>query len=319
MRYTLSLFFALCALLVIFACKKTQEEPPIEEDTFIVFDYSIDNLVLADEFYWDPNVGDTLKVNLLPEASGLAVSRSNPSFFWTHNDSGHPNWLFPVPANGANYGYIPLSGAGVRDWEDICIGPGPVDGVNYIYVADIGDNNNVHNFIIVYRVPEPDISEITTNHGITINSSDVERFEFTYPDGPVNAESLMIDPWSKDIYIVTKSGFRSILYRARAPLNSSQRTKLDKLAQFPFNGALASDISADGHHIAIKTFSRIYYWHRNTGQTIVDALKIQPRLLPYILEPQGEAFGWLPDASGYFTLSEKSGVYPPIIYFYTKL
>jgi len=300
------------------SCKKEPSDPSTDEDTFVIYDYSINNLSFVDEFYWDSTVGDTLKINLLPEASGLAVSRSNPSFFWTHNDSGHPNWLFPVPASGDNYGYIPLSGAGARDWEDICIGPGPVDGVNYIYVADIGENQNVHSFIVVYRVPEPDISNISTNHGITINADDVERFEFTYPDGPVDAESIMIDPWTKDIYIVTKSGYRSILYRAKAPQNSTQRTELEKLAQFPFNGAVASDISADGYHIGIKTFSRIYYWHRETGQSVVDAMKVQPRLLPYILEPQGEAFGWLPDASGYFTLSEKSGIYPPIIYYYTK-
>ncbi len=306
-------------LLVITACKKPQDDPPIDEETFVVFDYSIDNLAFADEFYWDPNVGDTLKISVLNEASGLAVSRSNPAFFWTHNDSGSPNWLFPVPASGENHGYIALNGAGARDWEDICIGPGPQDGVNYLYVADIGDNSAQYSFIIIYRVPEPDISNIAPGHSISINAADVVRFEFEYPDGPVDAESLMIDPWSKDLYIITKSGYRSILYLAKAPLNANQRTKLEKLAQFPFNGAVAADISADGEHIAVKTFSKIYYWQRQQGQSVVQALSVQPKLLPYILEPQGESFGWLPDASGYYTLSEQSGIYPPIIYFYTKL
>lgn len=299
------------------ACKK-EPEVPVEDDPFVVLNYSINNLEFDSSFVHDSSVGDTLKISLLNEASGVAVSRSNPNFFWSHNDSGHPNWLFPVPANGENFGYIAVNGAGARDWEDICIGPGPVNGVNYIYLADIGDNNHQYSFIIIYRVPEPDLSGITQNHTLSINADNVERFEFEYPDGPIDSESLMIDPWTKDIYIITKSGYRSILYRAKAPLDSSKRTKLEKIAQFPFNGALASDISADGKHIAIKTFSRIYYWQRQPEQSVVEALSVQPKLLPYILEPQGESFGWLPDASGYFTLSEQSGIHPPIIYFYTN-
>lgn len=299
------------------ACKK-EPEVPVEDDPFVVLNYSINNLEFDSSFVHDSSVGDTLKISLLNEASGVAVSRSNPNFFWSHNDSGHPNWLFPVPANGENFGYIAVNGAGARDWEDICIGPGPVNGVNYIYLADIGDNNHQYSFIIIYRVPEPDLSGITQNHTLSINADNVERFEFEYPDGPIDSESLMIDPWTKDIYLITKSGYRSILYRAKAPLDSSKRTKLEKIAQFPFNGALASDISADGKHIAIKTFSRIYYWQRQPEQSVVEALSVQPKLLPYILEPQGESFGWLPDASGYFTLSEQSGIHPPIIYFYTN-
>lgn len=312
-------WLTLIGIGVLVSCKKKeQSDDDTPMDEFVIYNYSVDNLNVANEFYRDTLVGDTLKISLLPEASGLAVSRSNPSFFWSHNDSGHPNWLFPVPDNGINHGYVALSGAGARDWEDICIGPGPIDGVNYIYVADIGDNNAVHNFVIVYRVPEPDLTNFNATQVLSIDAADVERFEFQYPDGPVDAETIMIDPWSKDLYIVSKRGYRSILFRAKFPQVATERRMLEKIAQFPFNMAVAGDISADGKHIAIKTPYRIYYWQRAEGQTLVDALAVQPKLLPYILEPQGEAFGWLPDASGYFTLSEKSGVYPPIIYFYTK-
>lgn len=315
---TKSLYFIAFLLL---SCKKHAPSDfiePILEDQFVVYSYSMDNLETANEFYHDSLTGDTLRVSLLTEASGLAVSRSNPSFFWSHNDSGHPNWLFPVPANGVNHGYVTLSAAGARDWEDICIGPGPIEGINYIYVADIGDNGSNHDFVVIYRVPEPDLTNFNPNQTLAIDMADVERFEFQYPDGPVDSETLMIDPWNGDLYIVTKREYRSILYRAKAPLNSSERSNLEKLAQFPFNWAVAGDISADGKHIAIKTLFKIYYWKRAEGQTIVNALAVKPKLLPYILEPQGESFGWLPDASGYFTLSEKSGIYPPIIYFYTK-
>jgi hypothetical protein len=309
--------FLLC-VFIVFACHKETPNTPAEVLNFVIFDYTVNGLEVADEFARDTLVGDTLKIPLLNEASGLAVSRSNPNFFWSHNDSGHPNWLFPVPANGVNHGYVALSGAGSRDYEDICIGPGPESGINYIYIGDIGDNQAQYNFIVIYRTPEPDLSNFDTSSSLSINSQDIERFEFEYPDGPVDSETLMIDPWNGDLYIVTKREYRSILYRAKAPLNSSERTKLEKIAQFPFNWAVAGDISADGKQIAIKTPQRIYYWQREVGQSIVDALSVQPKLLPYIMEPQGESFGWTPDGDGYFTLSEQSGIYPPIIYYYSK-
>lgn len=312
----LSVFLLIGA--VLFGCKKEVPIDPIDKDEFVVFDYSINGLDVVNEFMLDTLIGDTLKIALLNEASGLAVSRSNPDFFWSHNDSGHPNWLFPVPANGVNHGYVQLSGSGSRDWEDICIGPGPENGVNYLYIGDIGDNQAQYNFSVVYRTPEPDLTGFTTSSSLSIDANVVERFEFEYPDGPVDSETLMIDPWNGDLYIVTKREYRSILYRAKAPLDPTNRVMLEKLAQFPFNWALAGDISADGHQIAIKTTQRIYYWERQTGQSIVEALSVKPRLLPYILEPQGESFGWTPDGNGYYTLSEQSGIYPPLIYYYSR-
>lgn len=38
------------------------------------------------------------------EASGLAVSRHQPNFIWTHNDSGDPNRIFLLDATNARGG-----------------------------------------------------------------------------------------------------------------------------------------------------------------------------------------------------------------------
>ena len=34
-----------------------------------------------------------------------------------------------------------LTGAKMRDWEDIAVGPGPEPNVDYLYVGAIGDND----------------------------------------------------------------------------------------------------------------------------------------------------------------------------------
>jgi len=314
--------FYFTLLFYCLSCKKNTSEVPNKvsdsKEDFIIFDYSVEGLNIDNDFLNYKITEDTLKIPLLSEASGLAVSRSDPNFFWSHNDSGNPNWLFPVHISGLNYGYAQLTGAGARDYEDICIGRGPELGVNYIYIGDIGDNQSQYPYIIIYRIPEPDLQNINPQSNISFDSQKLERFEFEYPDGPIDSETLMIDPWTGDLYIITKRGYRSIVYRAKYPLDSSKKSKLEKLAQFPFNWAVAGDISQDGKQIAVKTPQRIYYWKRNVGQTIVEALSVQPKLLPYIEEPKGESFGWTPGGNGYFTLSEQNGAAPPIIYFYSQ-
>ena len=67
-----------------------------------------------------------------------------------------------------------------------------------------------------------------------------------YPDGPRNAETLMLDPLTKDIYIISKEGrARSIGRRIR----NRQRGKNDTRAgcyQTSWGTATGGDISRDG-------------------------------------------------------------------------
>ena len=53
-----------------------------------------------------------------------------------------------------------LNGYQNFDFEDISIGRGPVDGVEYLYVADIGNNDYDRPIITIYRFPEPDITRV---------------------------------------------------------------------------------------------------------------------------------------------------------------
>ncbi len=325
-------FIFIFLILVFGACKKDKtvpviptpdtpipEEPTEQEDTFVVITYSVDDLEMATYFEHSGLLGGVIQSPTLVEASGLAVSRQNPSILYSHNDSGHPNWLYALGINGENYGHFILEGAGSRDYEDICVGPGPVDGVNYVYLGDIGDNHAQFNFIVIYRFPEPDLSQLTADGTYIIPENQIERIELTYPDGARDAETLMIDPWTKDLYIVTKRDEFSTVYRSKFPQQPGFRKELEKLAQLPFNWALGGDISLDGEMIGIKDDTRIFYWERNLGESVVTALSRKPKTLPYIVEPQGESFAWSPNGNRYFTLSEKTGVNPPPLYGYQRI
>ncbi len=312
--------FFIIFLFFFLSCKKEDDNSvDIEQqDTFLVYDYTVTNLDYEPAFRSDTTKGGRIEIPALVEASGLAVSRANPNILWSHNDKGHANRLYCLGSKGENFGVFLLNGAGSRDWEDICIGPGPDDNIDYIYVGDIGDNDGVYPYLVIYRFPEPDLLQLDSGKLQQIDQNTVERFEFEYPDGPRDSETLMIDPWTKDIYIVSKRDYRSVIYRAKYPQSPVERTKLEKLAQLPFNWAVAGDISADGTQIAIKDRTTIYYWKREQGETVINALKRKPTRLPYILEPQGESFAWTNDGNGYFTLSEQSGRISPDLYYYSK-
>ena len=57
-----------------------------------------------------------------------------------------------------------MEGINQHDWEDITLGPGP-NGIDYIYIGDIGNNWGGHcrgiNYkdMAIYRFPEPDLSQ----------------------------------------------------------------------------------------------------------------------------------------------------------------
>jgi hypothetical protein len=304
----------ICVVLLVVACQK--EESP--DDSSIQLQFNTQDLERSLAFENGQNRG-FLKNSKIDEASGLAASRSNTAILWVHNDKGNPNYLYAVgKQQGTDYGFVQIEGSINRDWEDMCIGPGPIDGVDYLYIGDIGDNDGVYPNIIVYRFPEPDIRNLDSVTKQITPPSAVESMVFIYPDGPKDAESLMIDPFTKDLFIISKRGPQSILYTAPYPQATEGTTILTKVATFPFNRALAADISQDGTEIAIKTDHHIYYWKRNPSQSVLEALKQKPLLLPYTYYPQGEGFCWDSAEDGYFTVSENHLDLPFPMYFYGR-
>src|SRR5205085_5173224 len=83
-------------------------------------------------------VGDVTEIEL-QEISGIIASRKNHDVLWVHED-GPQTSVVAINTSGRLLGTLTLTGVQTVDWEDIAIGPGPVAGVDYLYIADIGDN-----------------------------------------------------------------------------------------------------------------------------------------------------------------------------------
>lgn len=248
----------------------------------------------------------------IEETSGMAVSRKNPSWIYVHNDSGGEPEVYILDTLGNYLGTLKIDGAENRDWEDLAIGPGPIEGENYLYIGDIGDNFGREEEMIIYRIQE-------TGQLENDMSAKPEIIKLRYPDGPKDSETLLVDPISGDLYVLTKRESKNTLYKAAKDLLIDGNTvELEKVLQLPVTLSVGGDISADGSQVLIKNYWVIYYWSRIEGETLEETLSRKAKLLPYEPEPQGEAIAFEPEGETYFTLSEKKLRINPVLYRYDK-
>lgn len=267
--------------------------------------------------FYDEEVLAQLKDRRIDEASGIAESLRYPNHFWVHNDSGDEARLFLINRQGETIATLILQGITHRDWEDIATAPGVDQGESYIYVGEIGDNGANHTYKNIYRLKEPVLANL--NKGQNLLSGVVETITFRYADGNRDAETLMIDSQTKDIFIVSKREERVQVYLLEYPQTLTDTLVVPVVQTLPFTRVTAGDISADGSEIVLKTLTSVYYWKRSKTETIPEALGRQAERLPYFIEPQGEAIAWLKDGSGYITVSEMSNANViPILYFYKR-
>ena len=133
----------------------------------------------------------------LNELSGLVASRTRPGLLYSHEDSGAGPQVWALRADGSVAGGWTVPGAEALDWEDMATGPSPTGEGAVLYLGDIGDNAGARPFVDVYRVPEPAFGT-----GVT---APAERLRLRYPDGPRDAETLLVDPRRGTLVIVAKA------------------------------------------------------------------------------------------------------------------
>lgn len=265
-----------------------------------------------------------IEAHSINEASGLVASRRNREVLWTHNDSGDGSHLYALDTRGRDLGVYTLAGIKPRDWEDIAIGPGPQPGQDYIYVADIGDNRARNDLKYIYRVLEPTVNTAKSRVEKTLQGT--KRITFYYPQGNVDAETLLSDPLNGDLYVIAKRSTTVMVYRAPFPQSTSRVIMLEPVTTLTFNtvlglgqsgqGAVGGDIALSGLEILVKTYGEVLYWSRDSGEEPLFAAA--PLQVHYLLEPQGEAIAWAIDGNGYYTVSEERQGIPARLYFYPR-
>lgn len=269
---------------------------------------------LSDQFETAPEQSP-ITPGIIDEASGLAASATMPGYLWTIQDSGQPNSLYLISRDGKTIKEYNLPGSNNRDWEEVAIGPGPDNGVSYAYIADIGNNNQpIAPTNTIYRIPE-----ISGADG-SFSQNALQKITFSYPDGPRDAEALIVDPQTRDIFVLSKEMTGTNIYRLGYPQSLTDVSVAEKVGSVP--GVLlttASSISRDGSEILVRSYLGVYYWRRSNGESVTQALTRSPnKTLTVAAEPQGEAICFEHENKGFYTLSEKGNAASVSLNFYKR-
>jgi hypothetical protein len=255
----------------------------------------------------------------LDEVSGIAASIKNPGYLWAHNDSGNTPEVYLVDKELNVVFTCKLKGVFNRDWEDMAIGPGPEAGKSYLYIADIGDNLGIFPTKVIYRFEEPKLDTVQKS----VDIKDLKRIIFKLPNNQTkDSESMLLDPTTKNLYILSKED-SARLFEIKFPYNIESDPKRDtviaeNLGAFNLPKVTSGAITISGEEIVIKNYRRVWYWKNPNKKPIAEVLKVKPIMIPYDLEPQGEAIAWAQDGSGFYTLSEKKKDKKSYLFFYKR-
>jgi hypothetical protein len=147
----------------------------------------------------------------------------------------------------------------------------------------------------------------------------VDAIVFTLPGEIKDTETLMVDPNTRNLYVITKRENPVQLFEVPNPQSTSDTLEARKVLDIPLTLIVSGDISPDGKEILIKNYRRVFYWQNPNGLPLQEVMSAEPKIIPYEEEAQGEAIAWKKDGAGFYTLSEQSKKKKTFLWFYPKL
>jgi hypothetical protein len=228
----------------------------------------------------------------LTEISGMAPSALHPGVMWVHNDSGDEAKLYALQLNDCSIvGELTLLGVQPRDFEGLAAGVDP-KGRSVLWVGDIGDNRDSWNDVSIYRIREP--------KKLGNTSGQVKRYRFTYDDRPHNAETILADPRSQQIWIVTKQLASGSIYALPKNMKKSgKNSRINIAKKIGSASGLITDgaMKPDGSGFVLRDyFDAQFFSGRPTGELVQE--------IKFPAQPQGEAIAWLPGENAVVIASE---------------
>lgn len=209
----------------------------------------------------DQDAAFTIDDERITESSGLTADVDR-ELYWTVNDSGDSGTVYALDDSGEVRGTVNFR-AEVTDVEAVQYAD------NTLYVADIGDNDGERDFVSVYLLFDLEPNDATVLY---------QAFDLTYPDGPQDAETLLVDADGR-LLIVTK-GDDAGIYRLPVEPSRSEVNTLERVADAP---AFVTDgtVLPDGR-IALRSYVDVKVVDPEQDYAVVAQT-------PLPFQPQGES------------------------------
>lgn len=233
-----------------------------------------------------PEVTGQLEDKTIREASGLARSQRSPGILWIINDNGAKEIVHAIDHEGARLGEFDLKKSRNKDWEDLA--SIRLNDLPLLMIADIGDNNAKRGKRTLYFVEEPGPEKN--------GKAELEwRIDYTYPDGPRDAEAAAVDVRTHQALILSKrdlpprlygvamqsSGNNTVDAQFLGTVTSLQQPTRQEIEFAPkrkdwYWQPVGMDISDDNRAAVILTYREVYYYERQAGQEWQEALNTKP-------------------------------------------
>ncbi|WP_375002721.1 hypothetical protein [Aeromicrobium sp. CTD01-1L150] len=218
----------------------------------------------------------------ITESSGLAISHQDPDLAYTINDSGNVDAVFAIElSTGDVVGTTTLTGTNWRDTEALALHDGT------LWVADVGDNTGVRDEVALHSLDEPGRGDSTTT---------AARHRLVHPDGPLDVESLAIDPTSGEMVMVSKQVLAGQLLRLPADPSTDGVTQVEATDVQTLSLATDAAWTPDGRHVVVRNYGQAQVLDPATGDVEVTFR------LPE--QPQGESLAVDPDGASVVIGSE---------------
>jgi len=236
----------------------------------------------------------------IDESSGVAAGAA----LWTHNDSGDGPRFYGIDQDtGATLGTFTVDEARADDWEDMARGL-TADGRPALFFADIGDNFARRPAVVVYEVAEP----ADPREGGLVDL--VARHELRYDDGSHDAETLLVDPRTRALVVVTKdrAGVSGVYRADGGVLRRVAEIRFDRLVRRAgayAKAATAGDVAPDGRRVVVRTPFEAFEWE--VGDDLVAAFAGTPQRVALPRTDQGEAIAYSRDGRSLVTTTEGAG------------
>ena len=242
----------------------------------------------------------------LDEVSAMAVSRRDPRLLWVMEDSGNGPWLTALTLPTATGGRceskarVKILGISARDIEAMAVGV-DAEGRDVVWIADIGDNNAVHDNARIDAIAEP------RNPTGTLSVDPLITLRFKYFGGPRDAESIIADPKAARLWVVSKQLVGGDVFALPEIGTRGWRSgagDLPVVKAVAEVGGLTTDAAAapDSSATAIRDYGAVSIFQ---GLPTPEGLGRPVATLDLPLQTQGEAITWNADASALLVASER--------------
>ncbi|NYH76767.1 hypothetical protein FHR84_000081 [Actinopolyspora biskrensis] len=235
-----------------------------------------------------PRTGCTPRDERLAELSGLSAG---PRGWYAVGDGGTALRVFEVDPRNCSIVDAHSWDVDPYDVEDLARAE---DG--RLWLADTGDNSRKR--------------ETVAAHVLSPEEGTAKLYRFRYPDGPHDAEALLLGRDSVP-HVVTKNPFGEAgIYRPVSEPSEGTPVELERVGTLslestgtpggPLPGSFGSvavtgaAVSSGREVVAVRTYTEVYLYPAPDGK-VLEALDGDPLRVPLADEPQGEAVAFEPN------------------------